>query len=102
MSQKPVLQAAIAAVHAEAASVAVTAWRQIVALYDQLVRIQPSPVVQLNRAAAIAMRDGPEAGQGAYRRGAGTWRTGKLLPGAFSACRYIPQARKDLRGAVLL
>jgi len=56
------LQAAIAAVHAEAASVAVTDWRQIVALYDQLVRIQPSPVVQLNRAVAIAMRDGPEAG----------------------------------------
>jgi RNA polymerase sigma-70 factor (ECF subfamily) len=56
------LQAAIAAVHAEAASVAATDWPQIVALYDQLVRIQPSPVVQLNRAVAIAMRDGPEAG----------------------------------------
>jgi RNA polymerase sigma-70 factor, ECF subfamily len=56
------LQAAIAAVHAEAESVAATDWRQIVALYDQLVGIQPSPVVQLNRAVAIAMRDGPEAG----------------------------------------
>ncbi len=56
------LQAAIAAVHAEAESVAVTDWRQIVALYDQLLQIQPSPVVQLNRAVAIAMRDGPEAG----------------------------------------
>src|SRR6201982_2822933 len=56
------LQAAIAAVHAEAKSVAATDWRQIVALYDHLVRIQPSPVVQLNRAVAIAMRDGPEAG----------------------------------------
>ena len=56
------LQAAIAAVHAEAESTAATDWRQIVALYDQLVRIQPSPVVQLNRAVAIAMRDGPEAG----------------------------------------
>jgi RNA polymerase sigma-70 factor, ECF subfamily len=56
------LQAAIAAVHAEAESVARTDWRQIVALYDQLVRIQPSPVVLLNRAVAIAMRDGPEAG----------------------------------------
>ena len=56
------LQAAIAAVHAEAESVALTDWRQIVALYDQLLRIQPSPVVQLNRAVAIAMRDGPEAG----------------------------------------
>jgi RNA polymerase sigma-70 factor (ECF subfamily) len=56
------LQAAIAAVHAEAESVGATDWRQIVALYDQLVRIQPSPVVELNRAVAIAMRDGPEAG----------------------------------------
>jgi RNA polymerase sigma-70 factor, ECF subfamily len=56
------LQAAIAAVHAEAESVAATDWRQIVALYNQLVRIQPSPVVHLNRAVAIAERDGPEAG----------------------------------------
>jgi len=56
------LQAAIAAVHAKAESSAATDWRQIVALYDQLARIQPSPVVQLNRAVAIAMRDGPEAG----------------------------------------
>ncbi|HEX6718062.1 MAG TPA: RNA polymerase sigma factor [Pyrinomonadaceae bacterium] len=56
------LQAAIAAVHAEAESIAATDWRQIVALYNQLLRIQPSPVVQLNRAVAIAMRDGPEAG----------------------------------------
>ena len=56
------LQAAIAAVHAEAESTAATDWRQIVALYNQLARIQPSPVVHLNRAVAIAMRDGPEAG----------------------------------------
>jgi len=56
------LQAAIAAVHAEAESVAATDWRQIVALYDRLVRIQPSSVVQLNRAVAIAECEGPEAG----------------------------------------
>jgi len=56
------VQAAIAAVHAEAESFAVTDWRQIVTLYDQLLQIQPSPVVELNRAVAIAMRDGPEAG----------------------------------------
>ncbi len=56
------LQAAIAAVHAEAESVAATDWQQIVALYNQLVRIQPSPVIYLNRAVAIAMQDGPEAG----------------------------------------
>ena len=56
------LQAAIAAVHAEAESAAATDWRQIVALYNQLARIQPSPVVHLNRAVAIAERDGPAAG----------------------------------------
>jgi RNA polymerase sigma-70 factor (ECF subfamily) len=56
------LQAAIAAVHAEAESVAATDWRQIVALYDRLLRIQPSPIVQLNRAVAISECDGPEAG----------------------------------------
>src|SRR5215831_10063975 len=56
------LQAAIAAVHAEAESTAATDWRQIVALYNQLVQIQPSSVVYLNRAVAIAERDGPAAG----------------------------------------
>ena len=56
------LQAAIAAVHAEAASAAATDWAQIVGLYDVLLRAEPSPVVQLNRAAAVAMRDGPLAG----------------------------------------
>ncbi len=56
------LQAAIAAVHAKAESAAATDWRQIVELYNQLVRIHPSPVAHLNRAVAIAMRDGPEAG----------------------------------------
>ena len=56
------LQAAIAAVHAEAESVDATDWRQIVALYDQLRKIQPSPVVRLNQAVAIAMCDGPLAG----------------------------------------
>ena len=56
------LQAAIAAVHAQAESVAATDWRQIITLYDQLLQIQPSPVVRLNRAVVIAMLDGPEAG----------------------------------------
>ena len=56
------LQAAIAAVHAEARDAASTDWRQIAGLYDVLMRIDPSPVVELNCAAAIAMRDGPEAG----------------------------------------
>src|SRR5262252_7288654 len=56
------LQAAIAALHAEALDAATTDWRQIVGLYDVLLRLDPSPVVELNRAAAIAMRDGPQAG----------------------------------------
>jgi RNA polymerase sigma-70 factor (ECF subfamily) len=56
------LQASIAAVHAEAPSVALTDWAQIVALYDLLLKAEPSAVVELNRAAAIAMRDGPETG----------------------------------------
>jgi RNA polymerase sigma-70 factor (ECF subfamily) len=56
------LQAAIAAVHAEAMDAAATDWAQIVALYSLLARVEPSPVVELNRAVAVAMRDGPEAG----------------------------------------
>ena len=56
------LQAAIAAVHAEAPTAALTDWTQIVGLYDVLLRADPSPVVELNRAAALAMRDGPAAG----------------------------------------
>lgn len=56
------LQAAIAAVHAEAVCLEETDWVQIVGLYDELLRLNPSPVIELNRAVALAMRDGPEAG----------------------------------------
>jgi RNA polymerase sigma-70 factor, ECF subfamily len=56
------LQAAIAAVHAEASHPAGTDWARIAGLYDLLVRAEPSPVIELNRAVAVAMRDGPEAG----------------------------------------
>ncbi len=56
------LQAAIVAVHAEAPGAAQTDWPQIVRLYDVLLQLSPSPVVELNRAVAVAMRDGPEAG----------------------------------------
>lgn len=56
------LQAAISAVHAEAPTPGTTDWAQIVALYDVLMRLEPSPVAELNRAVAVAMRDGPEAG----------------------------------------
>ena len=56
------LQAAIAAEHARAPTASATDWRQIVALYDALIAVSPSPVIELNRAVAVAMRDGPEAG----------------------------------------
>jgi RNA polymerase sigma-70 factor (ECF subfamily) len=56
------VQAAIAAVHADADSMAETDWAEIVGLYDVLLRIDPTPVVELNRAVAVAMRDGPAAG----------------------------------------
>ena len=56
------LQAAISAVHAEAPTAAATDWAQIVGLYDVLLRADPSPVIELNRAVAVAMRDGPAAG----------------------------------------
>jgi RNA polymerase sigma-70 factor (ECF subfamily) len=56
------IQAAIAAVHANAPNSAVTDWTQILALYDVLLRANPSPVIELNRAVAVAMRDGPAAG----------------------------------------
>jgi RNA polymerase sigma-70 factor (ECF subfamily) len=56
------LQAAIAAVHAEAPDAAATDWAQIVGIYDVLTRAAPSPVVELNRAVAVAMRDGPSTG----------------------------------------
>jgi RNA polymerase sigma-70 factor (ECF subfamily) len=56
------LQAAIAAVHADAASAAATDWPQIAAVYERLRQVEPTPIVELNHAVAVAMRDGPEAG----------------------------------------
>ncbi|WP_331351077.1 RNA polymerase sigma factor [Cellvibrio sp. UBA7671] len=56
------LQAAIAALHAEAPSFAQTDWQEICGFYDLLLHLNPSPIIELNRAAAIAMRDGPSAG----------------------------------------
>lgn len=56
------MQAAIAAEHARAPAASATDWRQIVAFYDALLEISPSPIIELNRAVAVAMRDGPHAG----------------------------------------
>lgn len=82
------LQAAISAVHAEADSAAATDWPQIVALYDVLLSLQPSPVVALNRAVAIAMRDGPEAGLALV--------DGLLAGGALNDYHLAHAARADL------
>ena len=80
------LQAAIAAVHAEAAVASATDWPQIVGLYDALMRIEPNLVVALNRAVAVAMRDGPEAGLALI---------GPLLP-ALPGYHLAPAAMADL------
>ena len=80
------LQAAIAAVHGEAAVASATDWPQIVGLYDALMRIEPNPVVALNRAVAVAMRDGPEAGLALI---------GPLLP-ALPGYHLAPAAMADL------
>ncbi len=84
------LQAAVAALHTSASSVAATDWHEVVALYDLLLRVWPSPVVGLNRAVAVAFRDGPQAGL--------------LMLDALAAAdgealaryHYLPAARADL------
>jgi RNA polymerase sigma-70 factor (ECF subfamily) len=82
------LQAAIAAVHAESPNAAATDWPQIVALYDVLLRAEPSPVVELNRAVAVAMRDGPQAGL--------SLTDAILARGELTDYRLAPSARADL------
>ena len=81
------LQATIAALHAQAACVATTDWAQIVALYDLLLRIAPSPVIELNRAVAVAMRDTPEAGLALLE---------SIQPDALERSHLLPAARADL------
>jgi RNA polymerase sigma-70 factor (ECF subfamily) len=82
------LQAAIAGLHGAARTWAETDWRQIVLFYDLLLRVWPSPVVALNRAAAVAMADGPQAGLDAL---AEVERDGRL-----ASYRYLPATRADL------
>jgi len=82
-----VLQAAIAGVHSAALRYEDTDWTQIVGLYDLLWQRWPSPVVQLNRAVAIAMRDGPAAGLAALA---------SIPDGALAGYHYLPAARADL------
>ena len=82
------IQAAIAAVHAEAPGPAATDWTEIVGLYDVLLRMDPSPVVELNRAVALAMRDGPAAGLSVV--------DGILARGELRDYRLAHAARADL------
>ena len=82
------VQAAIAAVHAQAPSIEATDWPQILALYDELLRLWPSPVVALNRAVALAMVDGPEA---ALAEVEALERDGRL-----AAYRYLPSTKAEL------
>ena len=96
------LQAAIAAVHAEAATAAATDWRQIVGLYDVLVRADPSPVVELNRAAAIAMRDGPAAGLALIDAILARGELADYAARALRARRPVPPARPHRRRARLV
>ena len=84
------LQAAIAAIHAEAPSAAMTDWAQIVALYDLLMRAAPSPIVELNRAVAVAMRDGPAAGPRTGGRHPGARRVGRLPFDPLRQGRFLP------------
>jgi RNA polymerase sigma-70 factor, ECF subfamily len=82
------LQAAIAAVHAQAPSYAATDWPQIVALYDELLRVWPSPVVALNRAVAVAQVDGPEAALALVEA--------LEHDGRLAGYRYLPATKADL------
>jgi len=82
------LQAAIVALHAEAPDAASTDWAEIVGLYDVLARVEPSPVIELNRAVAIAMRDGPAAGLALIEA--------LLERGELTAYQHAHSARADL------
>lgn len=82
------IEAAIAAQHALAPSASATDWNEIVRLYDLLMRADPTPVVALNRAVAISMRDNPEAGLAEIER--------LLAAGALDGFRYAHAARADL------
>jgi RNA polymerase sigma-70 factor (ECF subfamily) len=85
---KFVLQAAIASLHAQAPSYAETDWAQVVVLYDELLKVWPSPVVALNRAIAVSMVDGPAAGLGELQ----------VLEddGRLDGYHYLPAAKADL------
>lgn len=82
------IQAAIAALHAQALSYEATDWARILVLYTELLRIWPSPVIALNRAAAVAMVDGPAAALAEIEA--------LEAGGRLAGCRYLPAAKADL------
>jgi RNA polymerase sigma-70 factor (ECF subfamily) len=82
------LQSVIAAIHAEARNSATTDWAQIVGVYEVLLRIEPTPIVELNRAVAVAMRDGPESGLALI--------DGILVRGELTDYHFAHSARGDL------
>jgi RNA polymerase sigma-70 factor (ECF subfamily) len=82
------LQAAVAAVHAQAPSYAETDWVEVLGLYDELLRVWPSPVVALNRAVAVAMVRGPQAGLDEL--------AGLDADSRLAGYRYLPATRADL------
>ena len=91
------LQAAIAAVHAQAPTADETDWRRIVLLYDRLIRLSGSPVVALNRAVAVSMVDGPQRGPGHRRWPRGRRSARRLPPAARDARRAAPSAGASAR-----
>ena len=93
------LQAAIAACHARARAAEDTDWERIVALYDGLAQLAPSPVVELNRAVAVGMAFGPAAGARARRRARRRAGAARLPPAAERARRPAREARPRRRGA---
>ena len=84
------IQAAISAVHANAPTAAETDWAEIVALYDTLLQMIPSPVIELNRAVAVAMRDGPAAGLALIDGDPRRRPSGRLLPGPLGPRGVMP------------
>ena len=96
------IQAAIAAVHAEASAASATDWNEIVGLYDVLLGLDRSPVIELNRAVAVAMRDGPAAGLeliDAHPRAAATFADYRLAHAARAElCRRLGRTA-DARAA---
>ena len=96
------IQAAIATVHAQAPSAAATDWGHIVALYDLLLQAHPSPVVELNRAVAVAMRDDPEAGLALVDAILAQKGFGELSFGPRCSCGPLPTIGANSRSSHLL